>query len=535
MVASIAQRQFAYIMFLVLKYIILDDIMDLMGSDAYQSEDDMHRMWGDSIKAVQGKHARITYDDFLLLMKGQTKNPPSVELEQTVSAMARPTRLHAVPEACVSFEESPTKTDEAALTALIGDDVATLSGMSNVIDQIGALTPNDSPLGQRLSLQSAPNTPVDHKRLLNEEMGIDSPLSMDDDDDLVIASGPGVPGSSASLTPPMSPTRGVQDFVTPSGQRRTFYDLKDLKANLHLPGLPSSTGKLVATPLPLYTRGRSRSVGDEDNSPENSKDATASEKLTAVAEVAEAVIDMMLPETDHVHPINPDLGETLSDESKTALVVNRKLYRAHRQMRLAVLEASKRFEEQQAEHAKELILAAREEDDRQLGMIQAGLVMRHGHKKQVSSQAIRSLLDSNRLQQQALVEKANKRGGRGRRSRKKTFSDMSGMLASMGSEDLTSTIARASAEEALNGTNNEMSRMYGDITQATVTEDEPFNQITVPELPASSEITSHDVPELTEHDGHLRAATVPGEFRKTSDPFGISGRYGALPSWDEPM
>jgi hypothetical protein len=244
---------------------------------------------------------------------------------------------------------------------------------------------------------------------------------------------------------------------------------------------------------------------------------------------------MILPETDHVHPINPDLGETLSDESKTALVVNRKLYRAHRQMRLAVLEASKRFEEQQAEHAKELILAAREEDDRQLGMIQAGLVMRHGHKKQVSSQAIRSLLDSNRLQQQALVEKANKRGGRGRRSRKKTFSDMSGMLASMGSEDLTSTIARASAEEALDGANMEASRMYVDMTPATVDEDEPLNQITAPELPASSEISAHDVPELTEHDGQLRAATVPGEFRKTSDPFGRSGRYGALPSWNDHM
>jgi hypothetical protein len=44
--------------------------MDLMGSDALQSEDAMRRMWGDSLRAVKCQHARITYDDFLLLMKG---------------------------------------------------------------------------------------------------------------------------------------------------------------------------------------------------------------------------------------------------------------------------------------------------------------------------------------------------------------------------------------------------------------------------------------------------------------------------------
>jgi hypothetical protein len=48
--------------------------MDLMGSDAWQSEDAMRRMWGDSIKAVKCQHARINYDDFLLLMKGQNKD-----------------------------------------------------------------------------------------------------------------------------------------------------------------------------------------------------------------------------------------------------------------------------------------------------------------------------------------------------------------------------------------------------------------------------------------------------------------------------
>jgi len=81
--------------------------MDLMGSDALQSEDDMRRMWGDSIKAIKSKHARITYDDFLLLMKGQTKEgTPSHELERDLEA--RPSlvgaKLHAVPESVPTFE-----------------------------------------------------------------------------------------------------------------------------------------------------------------------------------------------------------------------------------------------------------------------------------------------------------------------------------------------------------------------------------------------------------------------------------------------
>ena len=54
-------------------YITFENVMDLMGNDATQSEDAMRRMWGDSMKACQNKDAHITYDDFLLLMKGQTR------------------------------------------------------------------------------------------------------------------------------------------------------------------------------------------------------------------------------------------------------------------------------------------------------------------------------------------------------------------------------------------------------------------------------------------------------------------------------
>lgn len=488
--------------------------MDLMGSDALQSEEDMRRMWGDSIKAIKSKHARITYDDFLLLMKGQTKEgTPSQELdrdlEASVSALVGSTaRLHAVPETKPAFvpppasPKSPRGEGAPKTITLPSGDVVTVDGTIQPkpdMDEISDLPHPECPTSPALvaQSQSAPTTPVDHKRII--DVALESPLSSMDED--ITSSGPGVPGCAQSLTPPMSPARGYEDYVTPGYENRTMIDFKNLKGGeLLLPGLPqSATG--IAKPPP-YSRRRSRSVGDEEQQP---KDADESHELHAVADV---VRDMMLPETGN-------LGEVVRDDTKSALVVNRKLYRAHRQMRLAVMEASKRFEEQQAEHAREVILATREGDDDKdssHGMIQAGLVMRHGHKKQVSSQAIRMLLEENRAQQQKLVEKANRRGGRGRRSRKKTTSDMSGMLNSMGQEDLKSIAVKAAKEGR------------GEDSYHDDSESGPPPVVTVnTEAPL-------DPNDLTA-EGHMRGATVPGEFRKTSDPFGKEGRYGPVASW----
>lgn len=430
-------------------YIILDDIMDLMGSDALQSEDDIRRMWGDSIRAVKGQQARITYDDFLLLMKGQTREAPSHELDQQLENMVvAPTVLGVVQE--------ETKTSNS-ITLPSGDVVnadGTIVSAPSVED---AMRPPKSP-------QSAPSTPTDHRRKPN----VESALSMDDadDDDDIAKSGPGVPGSSASLTPPMSPSRGAEDYVTPSMARRLMaFEAGHLSLpRIPMPKMPDPDRKVLA-------RRRSRSMDETD---------------TDMHAVADAVRDLMLPE--HMHN-QADLEKIVKDNSKSNLVVNRKLYRAHRQMRLAVLEASKRFEEQQAEHARDLILAAREEQEPT--HIQAGLVMRHGHEKQVSSKAIQTLLEKNRDMQQALFEKASRRGGRGRRSRKKTISDMSGLMNSMGNEDMTKIAKEAAAVEA-------------------------------PKEPEEDE----DM-DLSEK-GKFRNPTVPGQFRKTLDPFGRSGKYGSL-------
>lgn len=473
--------------------------MDLMGGDALHSEEAMLRMWGDSIRAVKCQHARITYDDFLLLMKGQSRDDP-IWVGGGAGQQRLP--LHVLPESEMedSGEANP---QENAL--LFPEDVTITEGsileptsplpMPLIADLAGTPTlafRATSPSIQ--NTQSAPSTPADHKRILEIDE-LDSPPSMDEDAD-ILSAGPGIPGSAASLTPPQSPVRGARDYVTPMNANRFTVSLPSNANNIFVPGLPPR-------PEP-YTRRRSRSEGGD----EAEEGGTESSYLH---NLADAVRDMILPETDHVH--TKHLDSVVKDGKKSTLMVNRQLYRAHRQMRLAVLDASKRFEEQQTAHAREVILAQREAEGKTdgLGMIQAGLVMRHGHKKQVSSEAIRKLLQENRVQQQALVEKANRRGGRGRRSRKKTISDMSGMLSSMGADELGGIASAAAMMNANEPPLLQAAKTFGDKFDLP---NEPVVVVVVPE----------EIPT----EGHLRSATVPGQFRTTRDPFSKEGKYGSI-------
>ena len=496
--------------------------MDLMGSDALQSEDEMREMWGDSMKAVKCQHARITYDDFLLLMKGQSKEASSeLDLGASVSSIVGSSQLYVVEEAAQEADSHHGDSSfKGGLLKPRGGDMMVQANGVNLVTNISDESPispslsdsNHTPIRSAsttssalMGSQSAPSTPAGHKHILDMDT-IDSPLSMDDDDD-INTSGPGVPGTSASLTPPLSPERGATDYVTPlSGRRTSSIEIQEkLGKYLALPGLSSK-------PSP-YTRRRSRSVDDQDK--KEGEDGN-------LHVVAHAVRDMLLPETDHAHVKKFDelVG---GKDSKSALQVNRQLYRAHRQMRLAVLEASKRFEEQQAEHARDVILAQRQEADQadptMGGMIQAGLVMRHGHKKQVSSEAIGQLLRQNRSQQQALVEKANRRGGRGRRSRKKTISDMSGMLSSMGQDELATIAAQATEAAASEEIAAEPTMLAESKTLGAAPTAQGFGS------------SDSQRPDIVADDGTIRGATVPGEFRSTKDPFGKQGRYGAVATW----
>ena len=493
--------------------------MDLMGSDALQSEEAMRRMWGDSIKAVKCQHARITYDDFLLLMKGQTREGPSpatLVIQQQASIRS----LKAVPES-----ESVREVSD--------DNMSVDKGQGN--------TPNNSshlgipipavPNGQLRGSASAPSTPADHKKIIDDDMMDEigeSPLSMDDDMPL------------PSLDPPLSPTRTanasfeIQDTVSEEklvSDTTPSMSLKPSISGLTLPKLPP------AEPL---TRRRSRSLGgetDESNldhplSKASSFSDVSDDRSRDFSVVAEAVRDLILPEADHRAHGTAELEEVVKDQSKSALVVNRRLYRAHRQMRLAVLEASKRFEEQQALHARDVILAEREKQSPNVPH-GAGLVMRHGTTIQVSSEAIRAMLARERAEQQSYVEKATRKGGRGRRTRKKTVSDMSAML-SMGSEDLGS-IAAAANSSTIGGGGSERAPLPLSSDHFTPPTSLPGSE----ELPKTNpdQVAPSNGMSKKENgqgdgakEGTLRAATVPGEFRKTSDPFGSQGKYGAVMS-----
>jgi Ca2+-binding EF-hand superfamily protein len=53
-------------------YVTFDDVLDLMGGSDEESEASIKAMFQDSLILVQSKHARIAYEEFLLLMKDQT-------------------------------------------------------------------------------------------------------------------------------------------------------------------------------------------------------------------------------------------------------------------------------------------------------------------------------------------------------------------------------------------------------------------------------------------------------------------------------
>lgn len=264
----------------------------------------------------------------------------------------------------------------------------------------------------------------------------------------------------------------------------------------------------------------------------------------------------------------PERHDAIQEEmsNKSALAVNRELYRAHRRMRISVVEASRRFEEKQAIRARDTLM--KEQVKEAMG---AGLVMRHGTKLQVTSEAIRKYLDEAMAEQQVLLEKANRRGGRGRRTRKKTISDMSAMMSpSMGQDEMgeiaalaalsqtpeskrttapynfdgaeglpdlsTKTAIESFSKNSLNlaPRTASMRRGSGHRIQAQGTQRRGSGhriQAKVEDLASAATAldNSSDAPMLNlpqiDHKS-LRKPTVLGQFLKSEDPFGASGMYG---------
>lgn len=98
----------------------------------------------------------------------------------------------------------------------------------------------------------------------------------------------------------------------------------------------------------------------------------------------------------------------LRDSTLSPLLVNRALYRKHREMRLAVLDASKQFDK------KRTAIRSKSQP-----IYRASLIMKRGERPPVE------LEDAH---QRALFQAAAKRCGRSRRTRNKTVSDVTGML-----------------------------------------------------------------------------------------------------------
>mmetsp|Transcript_17231 Transcript_17231/g.21483 ORF Transcript_17231/g.21483 Transcript_17231/m.21483 type:complete len:896 (-) Transcript_17231:292-2979(-) len=132
----------------------------------------------------------------------------------------------------------------------------------------------------------------------------------------------------------------------------------------------------------------------------------------------------LLLDSQKRHDIIQDLTEGTNQTAPTPLTVNRNLYRAHRTMRLAVLEASKRFEEMQVKRVFQ------EEVKKSMTSYGAGLVMKHGETKKLSTEEVHKILHKRQEERNNLVQKAKRKSGRRQKNcyRKKTVSDVSGMV-----------------------------------------------------------------------------------------------------------
>jgi len=107
--------------------------------------------------------------------------------------------------------------------------------------------------------------------------------------------------------------------------------------------------------------------------------------------------------------VSDEVDQAIRDPSMSPLVVNRSLYRKHREMRLAVLDASKQFDKKRNDIRNKPDLPA----------ARASLIMKRGQRPPVELEDAHT---------RALFEAAAKRCGRSRRTRNKTVSDVTGMI-----------------------------------------------------------------------------------------------------------
>jgi Ca2+-binding EF-hand superfamily protein len=386
-------------------YITFENFMDLIGNGAAHSEEALREMWGEA--SMSSTDACITYEDFLLLMKGQT-NPSKTKAVQPII--------------------------RAATTQMIGS-----LGLHPVIENSieGASPETSAASGGFMSFEE-------------EEEHSDGPLCIDDDGD----NGTLNLGFTEAMQHHKSGVAIKESLIKPSDIDVTSFETKT---------------------------GRSKSFdGDEGKAQAGGKNKHR--------------ICVNLPEHERT---NEKVNIMLSDKSKTPLVVNRELYRAHRIMRLAVLDASKRLDDERQRRAREEM--RRESMSNKVG---AGLIMRHGGE--LSADAIKQFVVQQQTEEQRQVHEASKRAGR-RHARNRTSSDIRGMFGSYGSELANLTTPPVRETIAVAG--------IPDFSAPTPSE----NRLSLPSPMTSQEAPiAPDLPDIPV----VRNRTVPGQFRKTDyDPF----------------
>jgi len=129
-----------------------------------------------------------------------------------------------------------------------------------------------------------------------------------------------------------------------------------------------------------------------------------------------------------------EIVRVVSESSATPLVVNRMLYRAHRQSRLAVLEASRLFEEEQMKRTAKKLNESLSNTEYSVGvnssLYGAGLMMRHSEDATATSESVRKLVKQTQEEMQEKISKAARKSGRNY-DRRRSHSDMTELLASI--------------------------------------------------------------------------------------------------------
>ena len=435
-------------------FIDVDDMLDLLESDVPEEEDAMQAMWTDTLQELNSRSTRVTYHDFVLLMKGQ-----SMEVSDPIPAD------DIVPS---TDHEMKGETGHDAQGLLAGDmeidndkdngghDEGMKSGLGGAMrdpNESSTLLDPDDPI--RCSSVRPAEKPVPEER----EMSMADIAAAAMNDDL------GIDGGIDAGLPP-----GWNDGPRFRGHRRV-----------------NSTDSYQGS-VSKHRRSRSNSDADKDYASRRRSD------IGGKALIADPRRAMML--TSHPDSIrmvvkdgvannssnndntinnfqnnNKSNNNTLNDSSSSLnaghtnmLAANQNLYRAHRQMRHSILDAAKRFEERR--HQKEVIatdgstipsssimtndttsnlvsaaaaataslsgpttdtvdasplIASVPSQDTttsvppagRVGLASPGLVMRHKRKEQPAmSDDVRAWINKNAEEQAALVEKANNRTGR---------------------------------------------------------------------------------------------------------------------------